>query len=99
MALGQVALCECSCLLNEFGFGDQIRKSCGWKHRDHVDKVKLGMKVLRKVSCHFQGGLGRWAKVDGQQDFRRDGRKSMNFRHDGLLAEPRKVMQVYSLQS
>jgi hypothetical protein len=99
MTLRQMALCVCSRFLNECGFGDQIRESCGGKHRDHVHKEEFGIKVLGKISCHLQSRLGGRAKVNGQQDPGSYGRESMSFTHDGLLAKPGKWLEFYFAQS
>src|SRR5580658_588883 len=83
MTFSQMAFSKCSSLLNECCLGNQVGERRGGKHMNHVNQVKFGMKVQSKVGCHLKSRLGRWAKVNGQQDLRRDGRGSMNVRQEG----------------
>jgi hypothetical protein len=40
-------------LLDEIGFWDHVGEACGRKHGDHIQKEEFGMKMLRKINCHF----------------------------------------------
>ena len=55
--LCQMLLRKCSGLLNEFAFGNQVRKCRGGKDRNHIHEMELRVKVLRKVSGHLQSRL------------------------------------------
>src|ERR1700722_6576893 len=84
LTLGQMLLGGLSRLLKECAFGNEVWNRGGGKHRDYVHEIEFSMKVLGKVSRHLQGRLGRWAKVDGQQDLCGDRRNGMYFRHYSL---------------
>src|ERR1035438_3963094 len=61
-----MALCVGSCLIDEFGFGNQVRDSSSGEEGDHVQKIEFGVKVLGARTfrnVHSSGATGRMRSV------------------------------------